>query len=222
MNNPMYYNNSRLELLNKFTKGRNRVLEIGCAEGLFGEYLKQHGFAEEVIGIELFPDAANVAQTRLDKVICGDIEVMDHTGISLAPNSFDYIVCADVLEHLRDPWVIVSWLETLLNGEGRLIVSIPNIRHWSVVFPLLFKGEWTYRTQGILDQTHLRFFTRKSAMDLIQRTGLKIESCAPLMYRKLDKEISRITFGGLAEFTALQWLISARKNSNKVVSGDYQ
>ena len=212
MNEQGYYNNSRLELICYFAKGSNRVLEIGCAEGLLGEYLKQHGFAKEVVGIEMFPDAAKAAEARLDRVICGDIEVMDYVGMRLAPGSFDYIVCADVLEHLRDPWVIVSWLETLLNGKGRLIVSIPNVRHWSVVFPLLFKGEWTYRPQGILDQTHLRFFTRKSAIDLIQRSGLKIESCDPLMYRKLDRAISRITFGGLAKFTALQWLISARKN----------
>ena len=210
-----YYNNLRLELVRHISKGNNRVLEVGCAEGLLGEYLKKHDLAEEVVGIELTSDAALVAQTRLDRVICGDIETMDYVSVDLKEESFDYIICGDVLEHLRDPWATLTRLETLLKNDGKLIASIPNVRHWSVLLPLLLKGEWTYRPQGIMDRTHLRFFTRKTAVKLIQLSGIKVESCEPIHYRKLDRAISRTTLGWLAGFTAVQWLIAGRKEPKR-------
>jgi len=207
-----YYKCQRPELIKFIRSGHNRILDVGCAEGWLGESIKKLGLASEVVGIELFHEAAQVAESRLDKVICGNIESMNLEEIGLELESFDYIICADVLEHLRDPWTVLGWLTSRIKPGGYLIASVPNVRHWSVVLPLLLKGEWVYRLHGIMDQTHLRFFTRKSAIDLVQQSGLLIETCDALLYNKLDKAISGISFGGLSGFLAKQWLISARKS----------
>lgn len=210
----MYYNRQRSELLRYIQSRQNRVLEVGCAEGLLGESLKQQGLAAEVTGIELFPDAARVAETRLDRVICGDIESMDRDGMGLEPGSFDCIICGDVLEHLRDPWAVLSWLASRLKPGGKLIASIPNVRYWSVVFPLLFRGEWRYQSQGILDRTHLRFFTKTTAMQLLEQSGLTVTQSEPMLYRKIDRAGMFLSFGLLAGLFAFQWVVVGSKNNS--------
>lgn len=207
-----YYRRQRTELIRHIPPGKNRILDVGCAEGLIGENLKQQGLANEVIGIELSSDAARAAEARLDRVICGDLESMDLMQLGLQKQSFDFVLCADILEHLCDPWKEIGILTNLLKNKGMLIVSIPNVRHWSVVFPLLFKGEWQYQSQGILDRTHLRFFTRKTAIALVADAGLNIVSCKPLIYRKIDKTLTKISFGALDGLCSLQWLIVAKNN----------
>lgn len=206
-----YYQHARPELISEIPIGNHRILDVGCAEGFLGESLKQSDRASEVIGIEISSKAAGKAERKLDRVISGNLDVLNRDKLGLEPSSFDYIICGDVLEHLSDPWGIVQWLETLLKNDGKLIASIPNVRHWSVVLPLLFKGTWTYHSEGIMDQTHMRFFTRKSAIDLIEQSGLVVQSCDPLMHRKIDKIVYHISFGLFSGFAAYQWLISARK-----------
>lgn len=208
----LYYKCLRPELVKHIQPGKNRVLDVGCAEGLLGETLKQLGLAAEVVGIELFPDAAKVAANRLDRVICGDIELMNYDEMGLEPESLDYIICGDVLEHLRDPWAVLSWLTTRLKPEGQLITSVPNVRHWSVLFPLLFKGEWQYRSHGIMDRTHLRFFTRKSAVQMLVDSGLHVVSCegSPLR-RKKDKLINLLLLGMGRAFVSVQWTLVGKR-----------
>jgi len=207
----LYYKCQRTELVRHIRQGRNRILDVGCAEGFLGQNLRQLGLASEVVGIEYVSDAAKSAGSKLDRVICGDIELMNRDEMGLEAESFDYIICGDVLEHLRDPWSVLSWLVTRLKPGGGVIASLPNVRHWSVLLPLLLKGEWEYQSRGIMDRTHLRFFTRKSSVDLIKQSGLTIETCEAISYRKLDKLILGITFGRLEGFTAIQWLITAKK-----------
>lgn len=204
----LYYKCRRPELAQHICPGSNRVLDVGCAEGFLGESLKQMGRAQEVVGIELFPEAARVAESRLSRVICGDIETIDRNTLELEVGSFDYIICGDVLEHLRNPWAVLSWLASLLKRGGRLIVSIPNVRHWSVTFSLLFRGEWTYHTHGILDRTHLRFFTRKSAIRLFMECGLQVETCeGNKLHRKKDKLFNLALLGMGKELVTTQWII---------------
>lgn len=209
----LYYKCQRPELIQHIKPGNNRILDVGCAEGMLGESLKQHGMASELVGIELFPDAAKVAERRLDRVICGDFETMERKELGLEPESFDYIICGDVLEHLRDPWSGLSWLVSLLKRDGRIIASVPNVRHWSVSIPLLIGGRWEYREQGILDCTHLRFFTRQSALKMLRNAGLDIEACQPLMHRRLDKLGSKLTLGALNGLFCFQWLIVGQKKN---------
>lgn len=208
----IYYKNSRPELHRYIQIGQNRILELGCAEGLLGESLKRKGLASEVVGIELVPGAANAAEQRLDRVICGDIELLDHEELGLDVGYFDYIICADVLEHLRNPWSVINWLVTLLKPGGLLVASIPNVRHWSVLLPLAFKGIWQYRSCGILDQTHLRFFTRKTSIQLLEDSGLQVVSCdgSPLR-RKMNWLIHFLLLGMGRGFVSEQWILVGEK-----------
>src|SRR5262249_29387460 len=125
-------------------------------------------------GLELDPDAAAAARTRLDAVHEGDIETATPP---LAEGSFDAAVCGDVLEHLRDPLVFLRRLRGWLRPNGTLVASIPNVRHHTVIRSLL-AGNWTYEPAGLLDRTHLRFFTRREAEKLFHRAGFAGESLA--------------------------------------------
>jgi len=206
----LYYRCQRPELIRHILPGKNRILDVGCAEGLLGKNLKQQGLASEVVGVELFPDAAKVAETRIDQVICEDIELMNRD--ELGRESFNYIICGDVLEHLRDPWIVLNWLATLLEKDGLLIVSVPNVRHWSVLFPLLFQGEWKYQLHGIMDRTHLRFFTKKTAIQMLVGSGLHIVSCeGAQLRRKKDKLINLLLLGMGGEFVSTQWTLVGKK-----------
>ena len=203
-----YYKCGRLELARQILAGPNRVLDLGCAEGVLGASLKQQGLAREVLGIELFKDAAKVAETRLDRVICGDIEALDRDELGLVKESFDYILCGDVLEHLRDPWRILAWLASLLKDDGRLIASVPNVRHWSVVLPLLFQGKWEYQAHGIMDRTHLRFFTRKTAIRMFEDCGLRVATCdGSRLLGKKDNLLNLAMLGMGRELVTVQWIL---------------
>jgi SAM-dependent methyltransferase len=147
-----------------------RVLDIGCGAGRLGESIKKRQPAN-VSGIECDPRAAAAARHRLDHVWAGDIEQLD---LRIPPGSFDAIVCADVLEHLREPARILKRARDWLAPGGRLIASIPNVRHHTVIRSLL-QGNWTYESAGLLDRTHLRFFTRREIEKLFHRAGFAIE-----------------------------------------------
>jgi 2-polyprenyl-3-methyl-5-hydroxy-6-metoxy-1,4-benzoquinol methylase len=190
-------------------KRTGRVLEVGCGRGGTLAWLKATGRARWVVGIELFADAAAVARTKLDELHEGDVD--QHIDI-LAPGSFDLILCLDVLEHLVDPWATLRRLQSLLRPGGQLIASLPNIRHHSVVLPLLLTGKWRYETAGIMDRTHLRFFSRETAIDLLQQAGLQLTDERPTYaWGSWDKWKDLLSFGLLRNFLSFQYLLSARK-----------
>jgi len=165
-----YYGRERREIAPFLPSSAERVLEIGCGAGGTLRWLKQTGLARQTLGIEYVPEAARKAAEVADMVRCGDIEA---TGIPY-DGEFDVILCLDVLEHLRDPWGVVRQIRQRLKPGGTLIVSVPNARHHSVTLPLLLKGEFRYQDAGILDRTHLRFFTRESARELLEQGGFNI------------------------------------------------
>lgn len=205
-----YYRNERRPLSVHIPAGDNVILDIGCGAGHFGAYLKHCGKAATVVGIELSPDAAEEARSLLDAVACANLDDYDLARMvdDLGYGKFDIITCADVLEHVRDPWGTLERLGRYLGENGMVIVSIPNVRHWSVLLPLLFRGRWDYRDAGIMDRTHLRFFTKATAVEMVRRSGLVPSSVNPLLgYRW--RTISRWTLGLLEEFLAVQYVIVA-------------
>lgn len=119
--------------------------------------------------------AAAVAATRLDKVIAGRFP--EDVGPEEGP--FDCVVFNDVLEHLIDPWEALRLTRPLLSEAGRVVAMIPNIRHVRAVMPLLFRGRWDYADTGLLDRTHLRFFTRATMIDLFETAGYTVKSVTP-------------------------------------------
>jgi SAM-dependent methyltransferase len=167
---PDYYAHVRREIAPLLPRRAEHVLEVGCGKASTLAWLKAAGIAVRTTGIELDPVAAAVARTRVDHLVEGDAEAaLD----ALPPGSLDLVLCLDVLEHLVDPWRAMGRLSRALRPGGSVILSVPNIRHYSVTLPLLFSGRWQYQDAGILDRTHLRFFTRAGAAALISTAGLE-------------------------------------------------
>jgi 2-polyprenyl-3-methyl-5-hydroxy-6-metoxy-1,4-benzoquinol methylase len=152
-----YYSLLRPEIIAMIPQKCSSVLDIGCGTGALGKHLKEKWVAE-VCGIELSHTAALEAMRVLDRVIEGDVERIK---FPFPPEYFDCIICADVLEHLIDPWAVTLKLYTLLKPGGCIVASIPNVGFHRVVRSLI-GGSWRYTDSGVLDKTHLRFFTWQS------------------------------------------------------------
>ena len=167
---PSYFDHARPEIAALVPTTVSRILDIGCASGRLGKLLKDRQNAE-VVGIELQPEAAALARQRLDQVLELDIEDRE---FDFPAGRFDCIVCADILEHVRDPAQLLAKISRWLAPDGVLVASIPNVRHHSVVSSLL-AGNWTYESAGLLDSDHVRFFTRREIEKLLFRQGFEIE-----------------------------------------------
>jgi 2-polyprenyl-3-methyl-5-hydroxy-6-metoxy-1,4-benzoquinol methylase len=153
-----------------------RVLDVGCATGYLAAELARRGCT--VDGIEFDPAAAQQARAHCREVVVGDLEApatRAEVQRMLAGTRPEIIICADVLEHLRDPWTVLAWLRTLLAPGGRAVISVPNIAHWTGRRALL-RGRFDYTDYGLLDRTHLRFFTRASAAELARRAGFAVRA----------------------------------------------
>lgn len=209
-----YYGNVRYEVFDMLPDYADRVFEVGCGAGDTLSALKSSGRCNWSGGIEYFQDAARLAKEKVDFVFEGNIE---NTDLPLEQNSLDVILCLDVLEHLIDPWSVVHYLHTMLRPGGILICSIPNVRNFRVVLPLLLFGEWKYSQEGILDKTHLRFFTKKSAMELAECSGLHIDMVRATGLDKLSKSriANQLTLSIFKPLFEVQYLIRAIKNDNK-------
>ena len=170
---PSYYHNVRPEVIGLIPTEAVRVLEIGCAAGAMGRSLKEQRPEVEVVGVELNPRAAELARGRLDAVICGDIEQLEF--LPYPHEYFDCITFGDVLEHLRNPEALLKRLLPYLHPDGVLICSIPNIRHQSVMLNLMVNGRWEYQDEGLLDRTHIHFFTLAEIRVMMDRLGLNME-----------------------------------------------
>jgi 2-polyprenyl-3-methyl-5-hydroxy-6-metoxy-1,4-benzoquinol methylase len=167
-----YYENVRPEMLAYMPSSAKVVLDVGCSSGHFGQAIKQKTNAE-VWGIEPFDRFGKLAIDKLDKVFISPVE----GALQDLPNEyFDVIYFNDVLEHLLDPYSVLEKMKAKLKEDGKIISSIPNIRYFRTFFKILFKGDWDYTDEGILDRTHVRFFTKKSIVKMYENSGFHIES----------------------------------------------
>lgn len=163
-NNRSYYENERKNMLEFIPPTAKKILEVGCAEGKFSAMLLRPD--REVWGVEMDEKSATIAQQKLNKLIYGDFE----SAFEQLPKAyFDCIIFNDVLEHIYDPWETINKVKLLLNKEGVLVSSIPNIRYISVfVLEIMLKKDFHYQNHGILDRTHVRFFTSKSIVRMFE------------------------------------------------------
>lgn len=151
-----YYRRARTTAADLIPANYQRVLEIGCAEGIFREYFRKDC---EYWGVEPVADIALIASKKLHKVIVGTFE---EAAEQLPDNYFDLVVCNDVIEHMIDHDVFLESIKQKLTLDASLIGSIPNVRYLKNLSRLLISKDWEYQDGGILDRTHLRFFTEKS------------------------------------------------------------
>lgn len=171
----------------KLVDAGSRVLELGPATGYMTHAFTERGCT--VVGIELDPDMAAKAEQFTERMIVGDIDGLD-LAQELGEERFDAIVAADVLEHLRDPLKALVELKKFLKPDGSFVISFPNVAHGSVRLSLL-SGRFDYQDIGLLDSTHLRFFTRESFEELLDEAELGL---AVLHRHELNLDASEVPF----------------------------
>lgn len=202
-----YYNMEKTRMVPFFPDGPNIILDIGCANGRLGKKLRDLNKASELIGIEIFPPAADEAAKYYDKVYRSDIESL----ILPYKEYFDFVICGDILEHLRDPWTLLDRIRGWLKPNGILISSIPNIRYWRIIKDLMVYGKWDYVEAGILDNTHLRFFTRSTFQKMQKKANFDIIHSQMIIHGKKQNFFNMITFSILDEFLGSQILTVSKK-----------
>jgi SAM-dependent methyltransferase len=166
-----YFEWDRPEIRALVPASARRVLDVGCGGGAFGAALKAERDIE-VKGVELFPDAAARAAERLDEVAVANLDGAGE--LPFEESYFDAITFGDVLEHLRDPAGLLRTARRYLAPGGVIVCSIPNVKHWTVVFDLLVKDRWKYEDAGLLDRTHVHFFTLEEIDVMMQETGYEV------------------------------------------------
>ena len=208
-----YFQEERHEMLKYIPQDAQIVLDVGCSSGTFGQSLKSSRNIE-VWGVELDRDAALDASKKLDRVI-NDAFSPD---LNLPQKGFDCIVFNDVLEHLADPWSALAYSKKLLKDSGVVVSSIPNVRYFNNVWEFLVEKNWEYTDWGILDKTHLRFFTQKSILSLFESLNYEVESIVginPLsvlhpQHVQKFRLINKLLLDNLEDMNYLQFAVVAR------------
>lgn len=206
METALKYDSDRAELL-PFLPDTSRVLlDVGCGSGAFGRLVRSQRPDMELWAVE--PDAASAraAEDGFDHVIAGEFP----NGL-LPSGRFDVILFADVLEHMVEPENALRAAVKALAQGGVVVASIPNVRHWrAVVWPLLRHGAWTYTETGVLDRTHLRFFTRSSIYGFFADNGWAVESVTGINMTPRGKWLSAVSAHRLNDFLYMQFVVVAR------------
>lgn len=206
--NEDYHSHIRKDLLPFVIGTPKTILDIGCGRGLTGKYFKEYFKSEFVAGIEANKSAAIFAKENLDKVITIDLnkEVLE-----LGEKKFDLVILGDIVEHLFDPLEILKKVYQHTTDTGQIIVSTPNVRNWRLLSNLIFCGDWKYTESGILDSTHLKFFTKKSLKRMIEEAGFKTTKYGSRL-RLPEKMLNILTLTVFRDFFSSQHYISAIKN----------
>jgi len=206
-----YEDSPRPELAPFLPEGLGSLLDVGCHMGAYGLSVKERFPQTLVWGIEARPEPAAIAASRLDQVVEGLWPHDMPLGVR-----FDCITFNDVLEHLVDPWAALTSTHDFLEQGGCVIASIPNVRRLTLIEDLLLRGRWTYTDEGLLDRTHLRFFTKSSVRELFLDAGFDVESidAIGLLPGRRGRVLARM--GALGEeLRALQWVVVGRQRRRR-------
>ena len=183
---PLHANHSHSQIVRRVPRYA-RVLELGCADGSMSRLLKQHCEAS-IIGVEQNPNTAWRARCFCDYVFTENLDD-PHSLDALEGEKFDVITLVDVLEHLQHPQALLQRLKPLLLDEGCLLLSVPNVAHASVRLELL-KGDFRYESSGILDDTHLKFFTATTLQTILVEAGYAVQALDYTWHDLADTVIS--------------------------------
>jgi 2-polyprenyl-3-methyl-5-hydroxy-6-metoxy-1,4-benzoquinol methylase len=215
---PGYFDTLRDEIEPLVPASPAVVMDIGCGKGVTSHWLKQIRPNITTVGVEIDRSVAAIAASVVDTVLVIDID-KGMEALASYEGRVDLLLLLDVLEHLHDPWARLMEFKSLLAPSGVVIASIPNVRNLKVLGPLLVKGEWRYQSSGILDRTHLRFFTRRTVIELFAGAGYEIQAIAatgplqPSRIRSLSGGIAfvanKMLAGSLEDFVAHQYVVRA-------------
>lgn len=203
-----YYTQSRTELTERLPLPLGDVLDIGCGAGGVGAGLRREP-GERLVGIEINPEQARLAAEHYDEVIVGAApQALDDVA-----GRFRTVLCYDVIEHLADPAPLLERLALeKVEPDAVLHISIPNARHASLLRDLAFRGTFGYRPFGHRDATHLRWFTRRDIVALLEATGWRVEDVRSPLLKPAYEAAASLSGGFAREFLAIQWHVLARRD----------
>jgi SAM-dependent methyltransferase len=206
------------DLLRLLPAAARRVVEVGCSSGALAREYKRLNPACHYLGVEIVADYAQLARRHCDSVLELDIESLDEGRIGgLAADCW---VFGDSLEHLRDPWQLLRRIRAVIAADGSIVACIPNAQHWSVQARLAC-GELRYEDTGLLDRTHLRWFTRITIFEMFQQCGFKVSAAQARVFHEPERnrflpaiEVMARSLGAnvqqaLADATVFQYVVCA-------------
>ena len=200
------YDFDRHELIPFLPETAHTLLDVGCGSGAFGRLLRSKRPDMELWAVEPDPASAKAAEGGFDHVIVGEFP-----NEGLPSGAFDVVMFADVLEHMAEPEQGLRAAVEALAPGGVMVASIPNVRNWrAVLWPLLGHGRWTYTERGILDSTHLRFFSRRSMRQFFVDNGWSVQSVTGINMQRRDKLLSAVSARMLDDFLFPQYVVAAR------------
>lgn len=154
-----------------------RILEIGCSAGGTGALAISQNKCGTYCAVELSQTAAVIAREKLSEVVVGDIEKMD--SLPWPKGSFDVLIMSEVLEHFADPWAVLKKLRPYLKPGAIVFCSSPNVAHYHII-RMMWRGDWKLEESGVMDRTHLRWFTPKTYRELLENCGFVVEYVRPI------------------------------------------
>ncbi len=204
-----YHNLVRSEIYPLLPAHAGRLLDLGGGVGATSNALKKAGRASHITVADRVAD--NVLEGVDQAFACNIDDEASLLAVLTEAGPFSTILALDILEHLRDPWRVVDLLSSALVPSGTIVASIPNVNYHGLLLPLILRGRYDLTDSGILDRTHLRWFARHGAVDLMSSSGLRVEEVVPAVYGRKAKLVTQVSFGKLTRFTAMQYLIRARR-----------
>ncbi len=206
---PAYHALVRHQILELVPEGMSHVLDVGGGIGASAAFLKSTGKVHMASVVDL---VGTLALPEIDHAFGGDLEDPDLLArIDRECGPFDVILCLDVLEHLTDPWAVVDRLSGMLVPGGILVASIPNVRNYRLLGPLLFQGRFDLTERGILDRTHLRWFVADTARALLSRGDLHVDNFHKFFEGPRKKLFNMLTLGLFRDFLTIQFYIRSVK-----------
>jgi 2-polyprenyl-3-methyl-5-hydroxy-6-metoxy-1,4-benzoquinol methylase len=209
MQNSDYYSFDRKDLAEFIPPIIKRSLDVGCASGVFSANLKEK-YNNEAWGIEMVKSVAEIAKTRLDRVLTG---AFDEVKDELPDNYFDCVFFNDVLEHMPYPEDCLNEIKNKVAPGGCIVASIPNMRYIGVLLELVVRKDWRYRDSGIMDKTHLRFFTKKSILRMFADCGYtvtRIKGINSISPFSLTSIINFLCFNAFEDLKYTQYVVVAK------------
>lgn len=189
------------------SEGVTNVLEIGCGTGDTGAAALALGLAQTYTAVEIAPQAAAVARTRLTEVLEGDVERM---ALPWSDHHFDAVLMSEVLEHLVDPWTLVKRVAEKLKPGAVVLASSPNVAQIAILRGII-ADRWELTEEGVMDRTHLRWFTQASYREMFEDAGIRVERQLPLTQPgPVGKLFNLVTLGRLRHLTMSQICIVGR------------
>ena len=210
--NTDYFSLERQMFKNSVQDVNLKILDIGCGTGVLGSFFKKNQNCY-VAGVEINQTAYELALQNLDTVVKGNFETLD---LPFENNYFDIVIMGDVLEHLVDPVRSINKILPLINYQGKILITVPNVRNWRVVKSLVFNDNWQYEDWGILDYTHMRFFTKKSLQSLLLKQNIEIIKIERVIQNPSKSYIfNKLTFGVFEGFLASHIFLTIKKPLNE-------